>query len=136
MIKKRAFTLMEVIMAMGVFMLGMAPLLAVLTATTKVHSDNMFKIKANMLASERLNEVQINAKVDTNFWTATLPTPSVTSSTKYPALQYLEKYEEELYGLVRYELGITTKGQTLVSGNSIYDNNVMQAYVLWIAKEL
>ena len=127
-IKKHKFSLVEILAAMGVFMIAIAPLMGLLMRTTKVHTMNIKKIKAQMLAKEEMSRLLLH-KNSANF--ATLPT-NVGTTSIYAAHK---KYNGLYYCVVSDALSTHTNlvKFTLYIGYSKLSTND-ESYELYVAK--
>ena len=78
--KTKPFTLVEVLVAMGIFMVGIAPLLGVVMSLTRNYQTNMAKNNMASFALKKLEEFKMSA---------TAPTPVISYTvTGQPGLSY------------------------------------------------
>jgi type II secretory pathway pseudopilin PulG len=118
--KKHSFTLIEVLVAMGIFMIGIAPIMGVLTATTRNFQSETAKSKIGALAEQKFSDVRAGGE----------PTSEAeTTSTSFPGLKYykgvntiLNNGYDKMY-LVTLAVAPTEETKTL-NATSIYSANI------------
>lgn len=107
----RRFTLIEILVAVALFVSAMTPLLMVMTASSEVFRDNIKKSQATMFASEKLAELKGRTDIQ---WSPLAP-PSwrdpaggaLTEVPQYPGLYYVVVGRYEMNGLGLVKLGVT-----------------------------
>jgi hypothetical protein len=118
---KKHFTLVEILVALAIFMLAIAPLLGLLMKTTGVHTDNLKRIKAQMLAKDELARLTLY-KRDSAFNSNTA-SMTVTSRKhpKYTGLYYkVESEASPPFNLAIFNLFIGYKRNTWDETYQIY----------------
>jgi Tfp pilus assembly protein PilV len=130
-INKHNFTLVEILVAMAVFMIAMAPLMGLLMRTTATHTNNIKRIKSQMLAKDELARfTQYKLESFTNFNNATNKSKFTTSGdirqhTRYNGLAYKSDISIIKTDLVLFSLEISyTKSW-----------NIDESYQLYISRE-
>ena len=132
-LKKSSFTLIEVIMAIGAFMVGTMPLLGLLTATSTVNYDNRKQAMISLLASRKMDDLKILG------WTQMFAADAQNNTAKdafenimkcdlveddeFPELSYvIEKLREGANLQIRYtaiaRLGIAVNDKSAKLNNS------------------
>jgi len=141
---KKHFTLVEILVALALFMMAIAPLLGLLMKTTKVHTDNIKRIKAQMLAKDELarftlfkttNNPAFNDGADASgpmslripsTYVAPLATGNTIKHPKYNGLYYRVDYQNPNPG---YNLALFTL--TIGYTKGTWD----EVYKIYIAKD-
>ena len=72
---KQKFTLIEVLVAMGVFMVGIAPLLGVLASTTRVYQGQVNKSNVASFVREKMSEFRNGVGVTSSSSNLMAPKP-------------------------------------------------------------
>lgn len=113
---KNSFTLTEVLLALGVFLIAVAPMIGVLMATSHIHADNTGKIKAHMLANRELGKLR-QVAWKSGDWTdvASLPLrQSLVADQEFKGLYYVIDAQYENPDLIQVQLGIATQKKNLL----------------------
>lgn len=103
--RKLKFTLLEILLAMAIFVMALMPLLGVLMTSSGVHGENLRKIQANMLANQILGQLQVYSL------STGLPSEGVLSnlqeSGQTKGLHWVLVGRKEMKGLIKFKLGVT-----------------------------
>jgi Tfp pilus assembly protein PilV len=131
-LKFRKFTLVEILAAMAVFMIAIAPLMGLLMRTTQVHAENIKKIKSQMLVKSemaRLQQYEKNADFNNVNSDGSWKVAADTAHKTYNGLFYEVTANDNNSGTMPYNLVLFTikVGYT--------KNNVDETYYLYVAKE-
>lgn len=91
---KKSFTLIEVLVAMGVFMVGVAPLVGVVAASTRNFQASVQKSSMAQFAKEKLLEYQAltTMPTDTLVGSSTSHKGPGSAHDGFPSLHYREQY--------------------------------------------
>lgn len=121
--KKFRFTMPEIVMALGTFLVAFSPLLGVLTATTKTNVDSTNRIKSNVLASRELGKIRQlawgnwNELVKEN--NSLVKNNQLKRDSEFPGLYYLVDIKEQDPNLARVQLGVAqSPSRTLLKNNA------------------
>jgi type II secretory pathway pseudopilin PulG len=98
---KQKFTLIEVLVAMGVFMVGIAPLLGVLASTTRVYQGQVNKSNVASFVREKMSDFRDGV--------------GVVSSANIEA--------DKPYDMIRYSVDIQSKISCNIIQLSVEDKN-------------
>ncbi len=106
---RRPFTLVEILLAMAIFVFAVGPLLGVMAAASGLHGENTKRIQAQMFASQIRAQLQIyamNPNFDSNWDMKFEPVTGLAQVDRYRGLHYVLVSEREAEGLVQFKLGI------------------------------
>jgi type II secretory pathway pseudopilin PulG len=120
--KKTSFTLVEVLVAMGIFMVGVAPILGVVMSTTHKQQENLIKTNINSLALQKLAEFKITPPSAIGF----------TAVTNYPGLSYMISGNSITPGVTAYTLAI---GKTTITPTSADNLSLTQFLYIYNAEQ-
>lgn len=115
--KTKSFTLVEVLVAMGIFMVGIAPLLGVVMSLTRNYQDNLAKNNMASYALKKIDELKLSPLA---------PTPVTTyKATGQPGLSYLLQVD---YVFPNYRYVTLAVGPTDLTPTPTLDNILLQRF--------
>ena len=128
-ILRRSFTLIEVAIAMAAFMVGTLPMLGLLTATTKANADNKRKAMVSMLATRKMEDINVQTltrtwvvnagRADIRFLVNEGKTASdLKPDDEFPDLSYVvQMHELNIRGSYMAVVGIADERKDNILGN-------------------
>lgn len=115
--RRSLFTLVEILVAIGIFVMAMAPLMGVMSASTMVFNDNILKVRSNMFASEMLAELKNRVVLTDQVWDTATPPPNsgITAASpgkplpcpEYNGLYYVFVSKKETENLGINKIGVS-----------------------------
>ncbi len=137
---RRFFTLVEILLAMAIFVFAVGPILGVLATGSGLHSENVKRVQAQMLASQIRAQLQIYAmktkfdnpymptdpnNLNSGFDNYIEPATGLAQSDRYRGLHYVLIGEREAAGLVQFKLGISFRPPEDTQVASTYGGTVL-----------